>query len=125
MITLAVITGLTGALAAGPATAATVDNPLNATGANGQIVRTCVAGGHPDIKAFTINGWNQNGNYVATPKRNLEGDRNQTRCYTTDGWWWRGTIDVDFWDDRDNKLGTRQCYVVPNQGPNLQTCTFS
>ncbi|MEU4230102.1 hypothetical protein AB0F17_37920 [Nonomuraea sp. NPDC026600] len=125
MITLAVITGLTGALAAGPATAATVDNPLNATGANGQIVRTCVAGGHPDIKAFTINGWNQNGNYVASPKRDLWGDRNGKRCYTLEGWWWKGWLDVDFWDDNDNKLGTRQCEVPTSQQRPTYECYFA
>ncbi|MBE1588141.1 hypothetical protein ACFPOI_52105 [Nonomuraea angiospora] len=123
--TLAMITGLTTALAAGPATAATIDGPLGVTGINGQIVQTCVSSGHADIKAFTINGWNQNNNYVAGPKRDLPGDRNQTRCYVLDGWWWKGTIDVDFWSDSGAKLGTRQCYVSPDLIADMVTCTFN
>ncbi|MEU6787188.1 hypothetical protein ABZ912_49040 [Nonomuraea angiospora] len=125
MTTLAMITGLTTALAAGPATAATIDGPVTPAQTNGQIVSTCVAGGHTDIRAFTINGFNQNNNYVASPKRDLPGDRNGQRCYLLEGWWWKGWIDVDFWDDNDNKLGTRQCNVPVSQIGAVYECHFA
>jgi hypothetical protein len=122
MVTLAVMTALGGGLASGSATAAA---PPSAQGANGQQVTVCVAGGHYDINAFIINGFNQNNNYVASPTRQLQGDRGTLRCYTLDGYYWKGNIDVDFWADNGSKLGTRQCYVPPRQDSDYFTCDFA
>ncbi|MEU4230101.1 hypothetical protein AB0F17_37915 [Nonomuraea sp. NPDC026600] len=125
MVTLAMVTGLTSALATGPATAATVDDPV-ARGLNSWEVNTCVAGGHYDIKAFTINGFNQNNNYVASPRTDLPGNRAGQRCSLISDWWWKGWLDVDFWDDNGNKLGTRQCWVREGGDPSARVwrCTF-
>ncbi|MEW2570608.1 hypothetical protein [Streptomyces sp. NPDC047070] len=123
MVTLAAATALAGGLASGSATAAA---PPSTQGLNGQQVTVCVQGGHYDINAFIINGFNQNNNYVASPTRLLEGDRGGLRCYTLDGYYWKSTIDVDFWADNGAKLGTRQCYVPPSQvTSDYFTCTFA
>ncbi|QXE34556.1 hypothetical protein KQY30_09925 [Streptomyces sp. GMY02] len=125
MATLAMAAGLVGSLATGPAAAASAAEPPSTLGTNGQQVEVCVKGGHFDIRAFTINGTNQNNNYVASPKLLLPGDRTVTRCYALAGWYWKWTIDVDFWDDNDGKLGTRQCYVPLTAGTHTTQCWFN
>ncbi|MEU6787190.1 hypothetical protein ABZ912_49050 [Nonomuraea angiospora] len=120
-VTLTVIAALAGALTAGPATAATAADMRTP---NGQMVETCVAGGHTDIKSFIINGLNQNDDFVVSPRRPLEGDRNATRCSTVGGMFWKGTIYVSFWDDNDINLGTRKCEVPVSQPQSTYTCTF-
>ncbi|MEU6787187.1 hypothetical protein ABZ912_49035 [Nonomuraea angiospora] len=123
---LAMVPMLAAALTQGPATAATM-GPISPTGLDSYQLRTCVAAGHYDIKAFTINGLNQNNNYVASPKLELAGNRAEERCKSLSDWWWKGVVDVDFWDDNDNKLGTRQCYVAPGGDPSVMwwRCTFA
>ncbi|MFE4832250.1 hypothetical protein [Streptomyces sp. NPDC056672] len=121
IVALAMAAGLTGSLAIGSATAAA---PPSALGSNGQQVKVCVRAGNLNFRAFTINGTNQNNNYVASPKLLLSGDRAASRCYALAGWYWKWTVDVDFWDDNDAKLGTLQCYVPLTAGTDTHTCWF-
>ncbi|QXE34555.1 hypothetical protein KQY30_09920 [Streptomyces sp. GMY02] len=121
---LAMIAGLLGALFAGPATAATAAEPPSTSATNGYQVRVCVGEGHPDIKAFTINGFNQNNNYVASPKTDLPGNRYGLRCQIIWNWYWKNWIDVDFWDYSDAKLDTRQCYVPESGMYDTYECMF-
>ena len=123
MVTLAAAAAMAGGLASGTATAAAQPS---VQGVNGQQATVCVNGGHYDINGFIINGFNNADDYVAAPFRQLQGDRGARRCYTLDGWFWKGNIDVDFWADNGAKLGTRQCYVPPFQaGSDYYTCNFA
>ncbi|MEW1844482.1 hypothetical protein AB0392_41615 [Nonomuraea angiospora] len=116
---LAMAAGLSGALATAPATA-----DSQSVLSNGVEVTVCVQPGHYDIRAAIINGWNQNDNYVASPELFLDGDRRQQRCHKLREWWWKGTIDVDFWADNGDKLGTRTCDVPADKPFPVHTCYF-
>ncbi|MFE4832251.1 hypothetical protein [Streptomyces sp. NPDC056672] len=125
VIALAMVAGLIGGLSAGPTMAATVAVPPSASATNGYQVKVCVGEGQPEIRAFTINGFNQNNNYVASPKTELAGNRYQVRCAVVWNWWWKNWIDVDFWDYSDAKLDTRQCYVPGSDGAyDMWRCDF-
>ncbi|MET7338485.1 hypothetical protein [Nonomuraea sp. NPDC005650] len=103
------------AMAAAPSTPGTTSpQPPETRGINGMIAEICILPGHPDITDFEVEGYNQDGNYAKTPIVDISGDTTRTRCVVVGGYWWKGTINVLFYNYNGTffkYLGTRSCGV--------------
>ncbi|MEU4224892.1 hypothetical protein AB0F17_11400 [Nonomuraea sp. NPDC026600] len=99
-LVLALATAVAGGVAVAPASAGTATQ-----------VQICVGSGHDDIQKYDVYGYNQNGDYVFSPKDIFDTRINGRRCGIVPDWWWVGWVSVNFYTSDNELTGTRKCFA--------------
>ncbi|GAA3616412.1 hypothetical protein GCM10022419_122180 [Nonomuraea rosea] len=99
-LVMALATAITGGVAVDAASAGTA-----------QQVQVCVGSGHDDIQKYDVYGYNQNGDYVSSPRDIFDKQSEGRRCGIVPDWWWVGWVSINFYTSGNERTGTRTCFI--------------